>query len=100
MDGIRTGGSISEPAKQVPGNYTVGSVVEPFYFGPAPAPPSQDGGSGSSSGSSYSPVVHILFTKKKFLQISLVNLPGLVFFKEVRVLCFAIPVPTLFRETD
>ena len=44
-----------------------GSVVEPFYFGPAPAPASQDGGSGSSSSSS--PLVNNLLLKKKFLQI-------------------------------
>ena len=61
------------------------SVVEPFHFGPAPAPASQDGGSSSSS----SPVVHNLLLKKKFLQISLLNLPGLVLFKE-RYECFAL----------
>ena len=66
-------------------NRVVDSVVEPFYFGPAPAPASQDGGSSSSS----SPVVHNLLLKKKFLQISLINLPGLVLFKE-RYECFAL----------
>ena len=39
----------------------VPSVVEPFHFGPAPAPASQDGGS--------SPLVNNLLLKKKFLQI-------------------------------
>ena len=53
-------------------------VVEPFHFGPAPAPASQDGGSGSSS----SPVVNNLLLKKKLKKILLLNLPGLVLFKE------------------
>ena len=59
------------------------SVVEPFHFAPALAPDSQDGGS------SYSSVVHNLLLEKKFLKISLINLPGLVFFKE-RYTCFAL----------
>ena len=49
------------------------SFVEPFHFGPATA--SQDGGSGSSW--------------KKFLQKSLLNLPGLVLVKE-KYKCFAL----------
>ena len=61
------------------------SVVEPFHFGPAPAPASQDGGSGSSS----SPVVHNLLMKKFFRKISLLNLPGLVLFTEMYE-CFAL----------
>ena len=64
-----------------------GSVLEPFHFGPALASASQDGGSVSGSGSS--PVVHDLFLEKKFLQISLLNLPGLVLLKE-RYECFAL----------
>ena len=43
-----------------PDRVPLGSVVEPFHFGPAPAPASQDGGSSSS------PVVHNLLLKKKF----------------------------------
>ena len=57
----------------------------PFWPGSGSAPASQDGGSGSSS----SPVVHNLLLKTKFLQISLLNLPGLVLFKE-RYECFAL----------
>ena len=57
-------------------------VAEPFHFGLALAPASQDGGSGCSSSSSSSPVVHNLLLKKKFSTISLLNLPGLVLFKE------------------
>ena len=44
----------------------ISSVVEPFHFGPAPAPVSQVGGSGSGSSSSYSPVVHNYVAEKKF----------------------------------
>ena len=46
--------------------HRLGSVVEPFHYGPAPAPASQDGGSGFSSSSS--PVVHNLLLKKKFFK--------------------------------
>ena len=70
-------------------NIITSSVVEPFHFGSAPAPASQDGGSGSSSSSS--PVVNNLLLKKKFLQISLINLLGLVLFKErYEYECFAL----------
>ena len=51
------------------------SVVEPFYFGPAPAPTSQDGGFSSSS----SPVVKNFLLEKKFRKILLLNLPGLFY---------------------
>ena len=76
-------------------NIITSSVVEPFHFGSAPAPASQDGGSGSSSSSnsssssSSSPVIYNLLLKKKFLQISLNNLPGFVLFKE-KYECFAL----------
>ena len=78
------------------------SVVEPFHISPAPAPASQDGGSGSSSSSSSSPVVHNLLLEKKFLKISLLNLPGLVFSKKgtMGALCFALPVLYIKRQIN
>ena len=67
--------------------------MEALHFGLAPAPASQAGGSGSGSSSSSSPspspVVHNLLLKKKFCKICLLNLPGLVLFKE-KYECFAL----------
>ena len=75
------------------------SVVEPFHFGPAPAPASQEGGSSSSSSSSSSPVVNNLLQKIFFIQILLINLPGLVYSKKgtSALLCSS---STEFKETD
>ena len=84
------------------------SVVEPFHFGPAPAPASQDGGSSKSRWRlqlqlQLLPCSQHLLLKKKVLQISLINLPGLALFKE-RYECFALLFQyrygTLFKETD
>ena len=80
---IRNPTPLKKNSKGIP----YGSVVEPFHFGPAPAPASQDGGSGSSSRSS--PVVTQFVAEIFLLQISLLNLPGLVLVKE-RYECFAL----------
>ena len=52
------------------------SVVEPFHFGPLPAPASQDGGSSSSC------VFHNFLLYKKFWIISFPSLLGLFLFPE------------------
>ena len=64
-----------------------GSVVEPFYFGPAPAPASQIGGSGSS------PVFHNLLLKNFFLKNFTSQFTGTVacfIHRKVLVLGFAL----------
>ena len=62
------------------------SVVEPFHFGPAPAPASRDGGSRSSSSSS--PVVHNwLLKKRKFGKFHFSIYRACFIHRNVRVLC-------------
>ena len=76
-------------------NRVVDSVVEPFHFGPAPAPASQDGGSSSSH------VVHNLLLKIFFITSFTSQFIGTCFIqRKVRVLCFALPVLYLKRHIN
>ena len=76
----------------------VGSVVEPFYFGPALA--SQDGGSCSGSSSSSSPVVHNLWPKKVFKNLTSQFTEACSIPRKVQVLCFALSVLYLKRQKN
>ena len=66
------------------------SVVEPFHFGPAPAPASQDCGSSSSS----SPLVNNLLLKKKVLT----NLTYQFIFYYIILYLYYIIFYNLFKE--
>ena len=66
------------------------SVVEPFHFGPAPAPANQDGGSSSSSSSS--PLVHSLLLKQSLEKFHFSIYRACFIHRNIRVLCFALPV--------
>ena len=68
------------------------SVVEPFHFGPAPVPASQDGGSGSGSSFSSSPVVNNLLLKKSLEKFSFSIYRACFIHRNLLVLCFALPV--------
>ena len=76
--------AVMDTTKQL--RLVLSSVVEPFHFGPAPAPASRDGGSRSSSSSS--PVVHNwLLKKRKFEKFHFSIYRDCFIHRNVRVLC-------------